>query len=119
MVDIEREEYCDRPWGNYEVLKREAGMWVKRIEIKPKARFSLQKHSQRSEHWVVVRGKGVVTCGSKKIAVFAGDSVDIPCGKKHRIENKTSTPLVFIEIALGKRLSEDDIIRFEDDYGRA
>ncbi len=118
MVDIDREEYSDRPWGSYQVLKREAGIWVKRIEIKPKARFSLQKHSQRSEHWIVVRGKGVVTCGSKKITVATGDCVDIPLGKKHRMENKSSTPLVFIEIALGKHLSEDDIIRFEDDYGR-
>jgi mannose-6-phosphate isomerase-like protein (cupin superfamily) len=118
MVDIEREDHDERPWGSYEILKREPGMWVKRIEVKPNARFSLQKHMQRSEHWVVVRGEGIVTRGLRKIAVTAGDSIDIPLGKKHRMTNKTALPLVFIEIAFGDQLSEDDIVRFEDDYGR-
>ncbi|MFC1809585.1 phosphomannose isomerase type II C-terminal cupin domain [Candidatus Omnitrophota bacterium] len=118
MVDIQRNEYDERPWGNYEVLKREPGMWVKRIEVKPGQRLSLQKHAQRSEHWVVVNGEGTVTRGEENIMLRCGDSIDIPLGMQHRMANTTNKVVVFIEVAFGDYLEEDDIERLEDDYKR-
>ncbi len=108
-----------RPWGNYRVLFQEPGVWVKRVEVKPKSRLSLQKHEKRSEKWIVVSGKGIAVVNSKKTAVKPGSVVDVPLGAIHRIGNTGSKALlVFIEVACGSYLGEDDIIRLKDDYNR-
>jgi len=110
-----------RPWGNYVKLFQENGVWVKRVEVDPNARLSLQKHSHRSEKWNIVRGQGLVIIDGKKIVVDAGSVVDVPVGSVHRIGNTGKGKLVFIEVAVvanGGKLSEKDIIRLEDDYAR-
>lgn len=113
-----KKDYEERPWGNYEVLKREQGLWVKRIEVKPGKRLSLQKHAKRSETWVVAKGNGIVQVGNKESNVKPGTIVEVPLGESHRMTNNSDTPLVFIEVAFGDYLEEDDIIRIEDDYNR-
>ncbi len=107
-----------RPWGRYEVLLRQSGAQVKRIEINPGSRFSLQKHFLRSEKWVVISGKGTATVGKKIISVKPGSFLDIPCGRVHQMSNKGLKPLVLIEVQLGDYLGEDDIVRLKDDFGR-
>ncbi len=107
-----------RPWGGYEVLSDQDDHKVKRIVVNAGERLSLQRHQKRSEHWFVVSGEGDVTLGEKLIPVRAGDSVDIPQGSLHRVANPGVEPLVFIEIQRGDYFGEDDIERFEDDYGR-
>ena len=116
-VDSKKDE---RPWGNYEVLfvGQDQGFQVKRILVKPGAKFSLQTHSRRREIWTIVAGEGVVTCDEKKIPIAKGSVVDIPQGAKHRMENTGRESLIFIEVQLGDYLGEDDIVRLEDDYGR-
>lgn len=113
---MERDE---RPWGYYEVLSDAPDHKVKRIVVKPGQRLSLQRHRRRSEHWYVVKGKGVVTLDGEEIPVEGGSSVDIPQGAAHRIGNTGDEPLVFIEVQRGDYFGEDDIERLEDDYGRA
>ena len=108
----------ERPWGSYTILHEEPGIKVKRIEVKPGARFSLQKHSKRSEKWTVTAGIGIVTLGKKSIPIQKGSFVDVPVGETHRMQNTGNEPLVFIEVQLGDYLGEDDIVRFEDDFGR-
>ena len=110
--------YSERPWGNYIKFYQESGVWVKRIEVNPGHRLSLQKHAQRSEKWIVVAGSGVVTVDSKEIPVQPGVMVDVPLGAVHRIANNGNKKLVFIEVACGEYLSEDDITRIQDDYHR-
>jgi len=108
-----------RPWGYYVVLADEADHKVKRIVVWPEKRLSLQRHRRRSEHWHVVQGKAVVTLDDRQIPLEAGESVDIPKGAAHRIQNPdTREELVFIEIQRGDYFGEDDIERLEDDYGR-
>ena len=108
-----------RPWGNYRILFQESGVWVKRVEVNPKSRLSLQKHRKRSEKWIVVSGKGLTVVNNRKIIVEPGCVVDIPLGAIHRIGNTgNKASLVFIEVACGSYLGEDDIIRLEDDYNR-
>ena len=110
-----------RPWGNYVKLFQENGVWVKRVEVNPGARLSLQKHAYRSEKWNIVRGQGHVVVDGKEITVNAGSVVDVPVGAVHRIGNTGKGELVFIEVAVvanGGELSEKDIIRLEDDYAR-
>ncbi len=107
-----------RPWGAYTVLQEGAGFKIKRIEVKPGAAISLQLHHRRSEHWVVVAGAATVTRGSERYVVGAHDSTMIPVGEKHRLENAGTEPLVVIEIQCGDYVGEDDIVRFEDIYGR-
>jgi len=113
-------EYDERPWGNYEVLLDETktGFKVKRIEVKPKSRLSLQKHAQRSEIWTIVAGEGIVTIGKEEIAVKPGNVVNIPKEAEHRMTNNSDKPLVFVEVQLGDYLGEDDITRLQDDYNR-
>lgn len=109
----------NRPWGNYAVLEEDAdGFKIKRIEVAPGARLSLQSHKQRSEHWVVVSGTATVTNGEKVITVHKNQSTYIPIGTKHRLENRGSEPLHIVEIQVGEYLGEDDIQRYEDNYGR-
>jgi mannose-1-phosphate guanylyltransferase/mannose-6-phosphate isomerase len=108
-----------RPWGCYENIDLAARFQVKRITVNPGASMSLQLHYHRSEHWVVVRGTAKVICGDKEFIVSENQSTYIPLGTKHRLENPGRLPLEIIEIQSGSYLGEDDIIRFDDDYGRA
>lgn len=105
-----------RPWGYYIKLFEEEGVWVKRVEVNPGARLSLQKHFHRSEKWNIVTGSGEVSLDDQIVPVKAGSVVDVPVGTVHRIANTGKTKLVFIEVACGKLLSEDDIERIQDDY---
>ncbi|MCI0530099.1 MAG: mannose-1-phosphate guanylyltransferase/mannose-6-phosphate isomerase [Nitrospira sp.] len=107
-----------RPWGSYTVLEEDQGYKIKRLEVKPGARLSLQLHNHRSEHWVVVSGVARVTCGERVYDVKANESTYIPMGTRHRIENPGNQPLQIIEVQNGSYLGEDDIVRFDDDYGR-
>jgi mannose-6-phosphate isomerase len=112
-------EFDQRPWGNYTVLDEGDGYKVKRIEVLPKKRLSYQKHQRRAEHWFVVSGNAKVTLNDREILVKTGESVDISVGDKHRVENEEAELLVFIEVQRGDYLGEDDIERFDDDFGRA
>ena len=107
-----------RPWGYYEVLTEKPGYKVKSLTVLPQGEISLQRHSHRKEHWYIVSGKGLVTKNESKIRVLAGDSVDFPVKEVHRVKNIDNENLVFIEIAQGDYLGEDDIERLEDKYGR-
>lgn len=111
-------EESERPWGKYQKFYQEDGVWVKRVEVKPKGRLSLQKHKHRSEKWVIVTGHGLAIVDDQQIPVGPGVVVDIPLGAVHRIGNTGETCLVFIEVACGKNLTEEDIIRIQDDYAR-
>ena len=107
-----------RPWGAYTVLEEGPGFKIKRIEVKPGAALSLQLHHHRSEHWVVVRGVARVTCGERVFDVNANESTFIPRETRHRLENRGDEPLVIIEVQCGDYVGEDDIVRFDDRYGR-
>ncbi len=107
-----------RPWGSYTVLEEQPGFKIKRITVLPKVKLSLQMHHHRSEHWVVVKGTALVTCGDKEYLVTENQSSYIPCGEKHRLENPGVIPLELIEVQNGSYLGEDDIVRFDDDFGR-
>ena len=107
-----------RPWGTYTVLEEGPGFKIKRIAVKPKASLSLQMHHHRSEHWVVVSGAAEVVNGDEVIALQANQSTYIPAGNKHRLTNTGDVELSLIEVQCGSYLGEDDIVRFEDIYGR-
>jgi len=107
-----------RPWGKYTVLEEGPGYKVKRIEVTPGKRLSLQLHHQRSEHWVVIKGTARVTRGEEKYDLPTGFSTGIPKETPHRLENAGRVPLEIIEIQNGPYLGEDDIVRFQDDFGR-
>lgn len=107
-----------RPWGTYTVLEEGMSFKIKRIEVKPCGRLSLQMHEHRSEHWVVVKGEALVVNGERELIVKQNESTYIPAGHKHRLENRTQDDLVLIEVQCGDYLGEDDITRFEDNYGR-
>ena len=111
-------ERGDRPWGHYLVLHEDSGYKVKQFVVKPGSRLSLQRHRHRAEHWQVVRGEAVVTRGKDIVRLLPGGSIDIPLGALHRVENDGKETLVVIEVQMGDYLGEDDIERFEDDYGR-
>jgi mannose-6-phosphate isomerase len=102
----------------YEVLAEGEGYKVKRIEVKPGHRLSLQMHENRTEHWVIVAGEAIVTVGDQEIALRENQDVLIPVRTKHRVMNPGALPLTFIEVQCGAYLGEDDITRFEDDYNR-
>ena len=107
-----------RPWGTYTVLDEGPGFKIKRIAVKPGASLSLQMHHHRSEHWVVVSGEAEVVNGDGRLRVRANESTYIPAGHKHRLANPGAADLVMIEVQTGSYLGEDDILRFEDRYGR-
>jgi len=107
-----------RPWGTYTVLEEGSGFKMKRIEVRPGARLSLQMHHHRSEHWIVVSGEATVVNGDQMLTIKANESTYIPAGHQHRLENKTHNELTLIEVQCGPYLGEDDIVRFEDNYGR-
>jgi len=106
------------PWGSFEVLSEAPGHKVKRITVEPGGCLSLQLHHQRSEHWFVVAGSGVVTLEEKQKTLNTGDAIDIPRMARHRIRNDSDTRLVFIEVQTGNYCGDDDIERLEDRYGR-
>lgn len=108
-----------RPWGTYTVLEEGNRFQIKRIVVKSRASLSLQMHHHRSEHWVVVSGMAKVVNGEKEFFVSTNESTYIPAGHKHRLENPGIVDLVMIEVQSGEYLGEDDIVRFEDTYGRA
>ena len=107
-----------RPWGSYETLEETARFKVKRIIVNPGAKLSLQMHHHRAEHWVVVKGTAKIVCGDKEFMLTEDQSNYIPLGTQHRLENPGVIPLEIIEIQTGAYLGEDDIVRFDDNYGR-
>ncbi|NLG39783.1 MAG: mannose-1-phosphate guanylyltransferase/mannose-6-phosphate isomerase [Fibrobacter sp.] len=109
----------NRPWGTYSVLESSDRYKMKRIEVKPGERLSLQKHLHRSEHWVVVSGTATVTVGEKVFLVRPNESTYIPAGEVHRLQNEGRLPLVIVEVQVGEYTGEDDIFRVEDDYKRS
>lgn len=111
-------ERGDRPWGYYLVLHEDAGYKVKQFVVRPGSRMSLQRHRLRSEHWQVVRGEASVTRGKEVVRLLPGESIDIPLGVLHRVESVGKEDLLVIEVQMGEYVGEDDIERFEDDYGR-
>jgi mannose-1-phosphate guanylyltransferase/mannose-6-phosphate isomerase len=108
-----------RPWGSYDSLAVGPGFQVKRIVVRPGAALSLQKHSQRAEHWVVVSGVAEVTCDERVFDLHANESTFIPQGSVHRLRNRSDAPVELIEVQSGGYLGEDDIVRLEDVYGRS
>lgn len=116
-------EHTDRPWGWYEAIDEAPGLKVKRISVHPGKQLSLQKHAQRAEHWVVVRGTAVIILGQpdgslKEFTLQIGQHCDIAIGQVHRLANRTSEPVEIVEVELGAYLGEDDIVRLQDDFGR-
>jgi mannose-6-phosphate isomerase len=107
-----------RPWGSFTTLEEGVGYKIKRIEVNPGHRLSLQMHHHRSEHWIVVSGTAKVTCGDHEKIIFANQSTYVPQCTNHRLENPGVIPLILIEVQNGEYLGEDDIIRFQDDYAR-
>ena len=115
MSEAEREE---RPWGNYCVIGKGDGYQVKRIVVNADSRLSYQRHTHRSEHWIIVSGTGVAVLEGIDQVVGPGDAVEVPVGALHRIGNTGDRPLTFVEVQLGDYLGEDDIERLDDDFGR-
>lgn len=107
-----------RPWGSFTTLEEGLGYKIKRIEVKPGHRLSLQMHHHRSEHWIVVSGTAKVTCGEQESILCTNESTYVPQCVSHRLENPGVISLVLIEVQNGEYLGEDDIIRFQDDYAR-
>jgi len=124
LQKIEREEHTlhrkvHRPWGWYDSIDEGGRFKVKRIQVKPGASLSLQKHHHRAEHWIVVKGTAEITNGEKVLLLTENQSTYIPLGEVHRLANPGTIPLEIIEVQSGSYLGEDDIVRFEDTYGRA
>ena len=111
-------EGVQRPWGAFTVLDEASTYKVKRLEVLPGKRLSYQKHFRRSEHWMIVAGSARVTLNDHEILVEPGNTVDVPVGTSHRIENTGEGVMVFIEIQRGDYFGEDDIQRLQDDFGR-
>jgi mannose-1-phosphate guanylyltransferase/mannose-6-phosphate isomerase len=107
-----------RPWGSYDSLDYGDRFQVKRITVKPGAQLSLQMHHHRAEHWIVVQGTARVTRGEEAFLLGENESTYIPMGTTHRLENPGKVPLHLIEVQSGTYLGEDDIVRYEDTYGR-
>jgi len=111
-------ERTARPWGWFETVMEMEGSKIKRIGVHPGQQISLQRHHQRSEHWVVVLGTAHVTLGDQVFDLTAGGHCDIALGQVHRLANQTQAPLEIVEVQFGSYLGEDDIERLQDDYGR-
>ena len=107
-----------RPWGSFFVIKESTSYKIKRIEVNSGQRLSYQYHNKRSEVWVIIQGNGVVTLNDIERKYSAGDTILIPQGMKHRIENQGAETTVFIEVQTGSYFGEDDIVRLDDDYNR-
>ena len=108
-----------RPWGAFQIIRAGNGYQVKIITIEPGQELSLQSHQKRSEHWVVLSGSATVQVGEKTFDLGSGDDADVPVGVKHRISNPGNSRLEILESQFGDYLGEDDIVRYEDRYGRA
>jgi mannose-1-phosphate guanylyltransferase/mannose-6-phosphate isomerase len=108
-----------RPWGSYDSLESGDRFQVKRIVVKPGAALSLQMHHHRAEHWIVVSGVAEVTCDDKVFLLAENQSTFLPLGARHRLRNPGKVPVELIEVQSGSYLGEDDIVRFDDVYGRA
>lgn len=117
-VTYQRGDSDERPWGRWEVLEVGDGFAVKRITVKPGASLSLQLHHHREEHWVIVRGRALVTRGTETFELGRNQSVFIPIETAHRLENPGEESVEFVEVQVGERLDESDIVRLEDRYGR-
>jgi len=107
-----------RPWGSYTILRESENYWVKLITVNPGQKLSLQYHNNRSEKWTVIFGRGYACINGKEKYVKQESTLQIKKGIQHRMSNSGNVPLLFIEIAFGDELSEQDIIRIQDDYGR-
>jgi len=107
-----------RPWGKFENLLDDKNCKVKRIEINPYNRLSLQYHNFRSEHWLIVKGEAHIHLDNKEFIMRPGESIDIPLKSHHYVENKSNKPLIIIETQLGSYFGEDDIVRLDDPYSR-
>ena len=110
--------YVKKPWGSYQIIEEGSNYLVKNITGKPGGQLSLQRHNNRSEHWVVVSGEAEVIIDDKKIILLSNESIYIPKKSKHRLMNNGNKNLVIIEVWHGENLSEKDIERYEDIYGR-
>jgi mannose-6-phosphate isomerase len=108
----------ERPWGTYEVLEDRKLYKLKEIVVNPGQRLSYQSHHQRTEVWTIVSGDGIVTLENQSLSASPGRCFFIPRESKHRIECTGKKPLIFVEVQMGKYFGEDDIVRYEDDYGR-
>lgn len=123
LSDQKREEHIlhrkvSRPWGWYDTIDVGDRFKVKRIQVNPGSSLSLQRHTKRAEHWIVVKGSAKVTCGDKVLILNENESTFIPLGENHRLSNPSSEPLEIIEVQSGSYFGEDDIIRLDDGYGR-
>ena len=107
-----------RPWGTYTVLEEGINFKIKRIVVNPGAKLSMQMHNHRSEHWVVVSGVATITNNEIEFTLQENQSTYIPKTQKHRLENRSEKPLAIIEVQCGDYVGEDDIVRFDDQYGR-
>ncbi|PKU25394.1 mannose-1-phosphate guanylyltransferase/mannose-6-phosphate isomerase [Telmatospirillum siberiense] len=116
--ELTTHERVHRPWGSYQTIQKGDRFQVKRLTIKPGGKLSLQKHYHRAEHWVVVNGTALVTRGEDELLLHENESVYIPLGSLHRLENPGRVPLCLIEVQSGGYLGEDDIVRLDDTYGR-
>jgi mannose-6-phosphate isomerase-like protein (cupin superfamily) len=112
-------ESDERPWGTWTILDEGQGFKVKRIEVKPRSRLSYQTHEHRAEVWVVAAGTASAVIDDKMITAQLGQTISIAVGQPHRIVNDHDEPLIIIEVQHGEYLGEDDILRLEDDFGRA
>lgn len=116
---MKKEEWTEtRPWGAFKNLLDADFTKVKLIQVLPGSRLSYQSHAKRRESWTVVQGRAKVTINSELVELGVGEHIDIPVGAKHRIENPADNELYFVEVQTGKYFGEDDIVRYEDDYGR-
>lgn len=111
-------DFDSRPWGRWEVLSVGEGFIIKKIDVNPGAKLSLQSHEHRSEHWTIICGQAAVTRDEEVFELKTDGYVFIPARAKHRIENIGNTPMSFVEIQVGEVLDEKDITRYEDSYGR-
>ncbi|NGX54382.1 MAG: hypothetical protein K1000chlam4_01108, partial [Chlamydiae bacterium] len=116
--EVDEHLTAHRPWGSYTVLEEGERYKIKRLHIKPLQKLSLQLHYHRSDHWVVVSGTAKVTLGEEEKIVHEGESIFVPKSSVHKVENPGKVPLEMIEVQVGEYLGEDDIVRYEDIYGR-
>ncbi|MBT8411340.1 MAG: cupin domain-containing protein [Octadecabacter sp.] len=123
VVDFKADEAIEhpensRPWGHYDQLAIGPRFQVKSIVVKPGGKLSLQSHFHRSEHWIVVEGSAIVTKGEQAKLLAENESIYIPVGEIHRLENPGKVPMRLIEVQTGTYFGEDDIVRYNDEYGR-
>ena len=118
LTEVLKHKKIFRPWGFFVSIEEGSEWQIKKIEVKPGESLSLQMHQHRSEHWIVVRGTAKVALDSHEKILYKNQSIYIPIGSKHRLSNPGQSNLVLIEVQTGAYLGEDDIIRFDDKYGR-